>query len=212
MRKKTSVILLQPGHSRWLDSQYFLVAFQNAGNLLEVQAVKAMAGGIPEFNAVVFQAPIVALQGDDFVDLLQKVGDGRVGVELHGEYHADLGKRMASHYQAQAKSVVISHLVLSGSAASPRAESRVRVDGRMLPADGCRRSRSMEPGNGVSSRFWDGWALDAWELFGSSAGSRLSINDAIHPRSPEADPLAVSGGPGSSRTTLTPVDLITGVD
>lgn len=67
---------------------------------MEVQAVKAMAVGIAELNSVVFQAPVVALQGDDFVDLFHEIGDGRVGVKLHGEHHADLGKRMAPHDQA----------------------------------------------------------------------------------------------------------------
>ena len=53
-----------------LDSQYFLVRLEDGGNLLEVQAVEAMAGGITELDGVVFETPIVALQRDNVVDLL----------------------------------------------------------------------------------------------------------------------------------------------
>jgi len=51
-------------------NEYFLVRLEDGGNLLEMQALEAMAGGITELDGVVFETPIVALQRDNVVNLL----------------------------------------------------------------------------------------------------------------------------------------------
>ena len=65
---------------------------------------------ISKFDTVVFQAPFSALEGYDFVDLLQQLCNRGFVLEQHGEDDANLGKRVSPNCEAQSKPVLL-HLM-----------------------------------------------------------------------------------------------------
>ena len=85
---------------------YFFAVLENGGDGLEVEAVEGVAGGSGfDLDDIVFQSPVAALEGDDIVDLLEELGDGRVGLEGNGEDDASLGQSVATHNQQKAETV-----------------------------------------------------------------------------------------------------------
>jgi hypothetical protein len=80
-----------------------------------------MAIGIAELDGVVLQAPVVAFQGDNLVNLVQEIGDGWIVVELGHEDYSNLGQRMASHDQTEAETAGVSHRRDEAEATQPSA-------------------------------------------------------------------------------------------
>ena len=106
-------------------SQDLLVALENDRHPLKVHAVKAVTVGISKLDGIVFEAPLAALQGYDFIDLLEEIGNRGIVLKLDAEDDADLGELMAADDQAEPKIAAL-HSRLSVAAHLGGQRSRVR--------------------------------------------------------------------------------------
>lgn len=92
--------LVKVAARRQENIQDFLVVFENCRDLLEVQALEAATLRISELNCVVLQAPIIALQWYQFVDLLEEFGYGRIVLELDAKDDTHFGKRVTPYHES----------------------------------------------------------------------------------------------------------------
>ena len=69
-----------------------------------------------DFDDIVFEAPVVALQGETLIDLLDQVGDGRVVLEREAEDDAYIGEGVASDDETQSENVSLHHGLDVGTA------------------------------------------------------------------------------------------------
>lgn len=89
-----------------VDSHNLLVVFQDSRYILEVHAFEAAPVNVSQLDCVILEAPVIALQRDNVVDLLEQIGDGGVVLGLDAEDYAHLGKGVTPDDKAKPDDVV----------------------------------------------------------------------------------------------------------
>lgn len=103
----------QPGENtteelEGVNSHNLFVVLQNSRYILEMHTLKPTPVKVSQLHSIILEAPVIALQRDDLVDLFEKVGDGGVVLGLDAENYAHLGKGVTPDDKAK-PDVVISH-------------------------------------------------------------------------------------------------------